>query len=110
MFTVRFVVRNVSGEIDMKKWKAKGKGIRKNLEDVKSDLRSKDYLDMKFPILYHEKTDEFAVCFNKSEVSIHDMSKNETKYYIKFLKGFQDPETAGKFWDRVTLDYFGGGY
>ncbi len=90
---------------DFPLWKPTGEGIRKNLEEIKSDLSGDDYLNMKFPILYHEETNEYAVCFNKSEVSMNEMSKDEIKFYLLFLKGFEDKKSAREFWDRVTLDY-----
>ncbi len=70
-----------------------------------------NYLNLKFPILFDNKNKTYAIFFNNSEdIELINQSFTEKKVNAKLLQTFDNVKDCSIYWDKVTIDYFGGGY
>lgn len=85
---------------------------RKDSKQV-HDPEGWDYMNIKFPILYDKKKEAYAVFLNNTEKPISELSMSKKTEFVKLLQTFEGKNAkkeVAEFWDKVTLDYFGGGF
>ena len=74
------------------------------------DLEGFDFMNLKFPILLDKSSGKLAIFFNNSDdKQLIDQTPEERKINGKLLQTFDSKEECAEYWDKATLDYFGGG-